>query len=84
MGFYVLLAGASSDLTSAWDNWIKAIKDAQTGFLLGSSDHTDLSLFNLRLPMGEAGKPLPSGQGFYTRRGRFRKIKAATCLAGAM
>jgi S-DNA-T family DNA segregation ATPase FtsK/SpoIIIE len=84
MGFYVLLAGASTDLNGSFDPWVKASKEAQTGFLLGSSDHTDLQLLNIKLPMGEAGKPVPAGQGFYTKRGRSRKVKAATCQAGAM
>jgi len=84
LGFHVLLAGSSADLGSSWEGLVKALKELQTGFLLGSSDHNDLGLFNLRLPMGEAGQPLPPGQGYYARRGRFRKIKAATCQAGAV
>jgi len=83
MGFHVLLAGGVSDLNSSFDPWVKALKEAQTGFLLGSSDAGDLQLFNLRLPLGEAGKPLPAGQGFFARRGRFRKVKVVTCQSGA-
>jgi hypothetical protein len=60
------------------------IKEGQVGFLIGTSEHNDLSLFNLRLPMGEAGKPIPPGQGYYSRRGRFRKLKVATPQTGAL
>jgi len=83
LGFYLLLAGSSSDLSSSWEGLVKALKEWQTGFLLGSSDHDDLQLLNIRLPMGEAGKPLAPGEGFYARRGRYRKLKAVTCQAGA-
>ncbi len=82
LGFYVLLSGGIADLSACWDGWIKALKEMQTGFLLGSSEHNDLQLFNLRLPLGEVGKHLAAGQGYYGRRGRFRRIKAATPQVG--
>jgi S-DNA-T family DNA segregation ATPase FtsK/SpoIIIE len=84
LGFHLIIAGATSDFASGWDGLTKALKELQTGFLIGSSDHSDLQLFNLRLPAGEAGKMLPPGQGFYVRRGRFRRVKAATPHAGAV
>lgn len=83
-GFHILLCASTSDLTSAWDSWVKALKEMQTGFLIGSSDHSDLSLFNLRLPMAESGKSLTQGEGFYARRGHYRKIKAASSQAGVL
>ena len=84
LGFYVLVTGSSNEWSSGWDNWSKVIKEGQVGFLIGTSEHNDLSLFNLRLPMGEAGKPIPPGQGYYSRRGRFRKLKVATPQTGAL
>ncbi len=85
LGLHVLAAGSASDWNSLpYDcNWGKALKEMQNGFLLGTSEHSDLSLFNLRLPLGDAGKPIPPGQGFYARRGKPpRKIKLATSQAG--
>lgn len=82
LGFHVVLAGTSSDLTSAWDNWIKALKEMQTGFLLGSNEQAEL--FNLQLPYGEARKSLPPGQGYFARRGRYRKIQVANSQAGTL
>lgn len=76
-GFHLLLAGSTHEVSGSWDGYVKALRELQTGFLVGSSDHADLQLFNLRLPMGEAGGMLPPGQGFYARRGRYRRIKAA-------
>lgn len=83
LGFHVLLAGNVNDLSNSFDPWVKALKELQTGFLLGSSDSSDLQLFNLRLPLGESGKPLPPGQGFFARRGRYRRLKVVTCQMGA-
>ncbi|RLB23012.1 MAG: hypothetical protein DRG71_06485, partial [Deltaproteobacteria bacterium] len=82
LGFYLLLAGMSTDLSSAYEGWVKALKELQTGFLLGSSD--DSQLFSLNLPYAEKNKLLPPGQGYYARRRRHRKVKVATCHAGAI
>lgn len=84
MGVHILLTGSCSDFTSCYDGWAKAIKELQTGFLLGSSDHGDLQLLNLRLAPGEAGKPLPPGQGFFSRRGRYIKFKAASLQSDSL
>lgn len=80
-GVHLLVAGS----TGAWnqyDGLTKALKELQTGFVLGSSDGSDLSAFNLRLPPGETARLLPPGEGFFVRRGRLRKVKAATPHAG--
>ncbi len=82
LGFHLLLAGVASALSSSYEDWVKALKAMPTGFLLGSSEHNDLQLFNLRLPMGEAGQLLPPGQGYYAQRRRYRRIKAATGHVG--
>lgn len=77
-GFHLLAAGHSGALSQySYEGLFKALKDLQTGFLLGSTDHGDLSLLNLRLPSGESGKSLDPGMGLYARRGKYRKFKAA-------
>lgn len=55
-----------------------------SGWARGFGKEPDEQLFNLRLPMGESGQMLPAGQGYYARRGRYRKVKVATCHAGAV
>ncbi|HYP20664.1 MAG TPA: hypothetical protein VEY08_11370, partial [Chloroflexia bacterium] len=82
LGFHVVLAGGSSDLSSAYEGWVKALKELQTGVVLGSSDQNDVGVVNIRLTFNEGNKLLPPGEGFYGRRGRYRKIKAATANAG--
>lgn len=82
LGFHLLVAGPSTEFAMSFDSIGKILKDAQTGFLLGSSDHNDIQLFNLRLPMEEAGKSLPPGRCFFARRGRYYTIQAATCHSG--
>lgn len=82
LGFHISLAGASTDLAFSADGPVKAVKELQTGFLLGSNEHNDLQVLNIRLPMSEAGIPMAPGEGYYSRRGRYRKIKAATCQRG--
>jgi S-DNA-T family DNA segregation ATPase FtsK/SpoIIIE len=68
--------------SQSMDGLCRALRELQTGFVLGSSDMNDLSVLNLRLPSGESGRLLPPGQGYYVRRGRFRQMKAATPHAG--
>ena len=77
LGFHLLLAGATDDLSSAWDGVAKALKDGQTGFILGSADHSDLALLGVRVPHGDSGKLLPPGTGYFSCRGRARKFRAA-------
>jgi S-DNA-T family DNA segregation ATPase FtsK/SpoIIIE len=79
LGFFVLIAGPSAEFGSTWGVVGKAIKESQTGFLLGSTDHTDLGIFNLRLPSDETGKQLNPGRGYSIRRGRRKLIQVATC-----
>jgi S-DNA-T family DNA segregation ATPase FtsK/SpoIIIE len=82
LGIYVLVVGSSSSVSSSYDDLLRLVKELQTGFLLGGCDFDDLQLFNLRLPLGEAGRPLPQGQGLFARRGRFQRVKTATPQAG--
>lgn len=81
MGFYLLVAGSTKGLSN-WKGLGEVLKEFQTGFVVGSSEHGDLDLFNLRLPGGEGGKLLPPGQGFFVRRSRVLRMKVATAHAG--
>ncbi|HYG60785.1 MAG TPA: type VII secretion protein EssC [Symbiobacteriaceae bacterium] len=83
LGLYVLAAGSSGVFSQySYEGLVKAMKELQTGVVLGSNSHDDLQLFNLRPLTGEPGRLLPPGMGYYTRRGRTRAIKAATPHAG--
>jgi S-DNA-T family DNA segregation ATPase FtsK/SpoIIIE len=79
LGIHVLLADVSSDMAtlSYSDTLGKAVKDGQTGILLGTTDINDLSIFNLRLPPEEQGKTLVPGRGFFARRNRARGLHIA-------
>lgn len=73
-----VLAGAvTTDIATAYDPLSKLLRETQTGVVLGSSETADLAVLGVRLPPGEAGRPLPPGQGFYTRRGRSQPLQAA-------
>ncbi len=76
-GFFLAMVGTTSDLSSCWDGYVKALMEAQTGFLLGSTGHEDLNIFKLRLPSSESNQVLPPGLGYFIKRGRARKIKVA-------
>lgn len=82
LGAHLLLAGSSGSLAQfSYDGLVKALREVQTGFVLGSTDHSDLQLFQIRLPIGESGKFLPPGMGYFIRRGRARSLKVAIDLA---
>jgi len=75
LGVHLLLTGATSDVSASWDGWVKSLREMQTGFCLGSSDNADLNLFNLRVPLEKANRPLPAGVGYLARRGKYRIVK---------
>lgn len=83
-GFHIVLAGTPNDLGASWDAWVKAMREGQTGFVLGSTEQDDTQVLGLRLPFSESGKLLPPGQGYYVRRGRGRKVKVATPHTGPL
>lgn len=68
LGLYIFLAGNSPDLQQIWDAWLKNFKSNQTGFLLGTTDMSDVQLFGIKLPFDMSGKMLPPGEGLYIRR----------------
>ncbi|MDQ2809058.1 MAG: type VII secretion protein EssC [Chloroflexota bacterium] len=77
LGAHLLLTAPAAEARVSYDGPLKALRDSQIGFILGSSDHDDLQIFNARLPAGESGKLYAPGQGLYAWRGRVRKLKAA-------
>jgi S-DNA-T family DNA segregation ATPase FtsK/SpoIIIE len=77
LGFHLLVAGGSAALQSGYDGLTKALRELQTGFLLGTADPAEGALFGVRLPHVEGNRFLAPGQGYYIRRGRVRAIKGA-------
>jgi len=77
LGFHLVLSGASSDLSSCWDEYFKAIAACQSGCLLGGNSYDDLQVFNARLEPGEPECAFASGVGYLVRKGRLQKVKTA-------
>jgi S-DNA-T family DNA segregation ATPase FtsK/SpoIIIE len=86
LGFHVLLAGSSADLAAVTHETIlRAMRRTPAGFVLGTSEYDDIQLLNLRLAGARAEGLLPPGQGYFGRRNRTFRIKAAVAdeLIGA-
>ncbi|MDQ0243747.1 S-DNA-T family DNA segregation ATPase FtsK/SpoIIIE [Bacillus fengqiuensis] len=64
----VLIGGESGYLSNSYDSGVSEIKKISSGFLLGTTAHDDLQLFNIRLPHHEKDKELSEGEGFFYRR----------------
>lgn len=79
-GFHAMIAGPVSEFSSGWGDLATALKELQSGFLLGTSEPDHLGVFNIKLPFGEAGKAVPTGRAFCARKGRYRVAQMATCL----
>jgi len=75
LGISILAAGYTQDISSCWDSLAKALKDMQTGILLGSI--SDQQVFSIRLPYGTTEKPIKPGDGYLVNRGRFGRVKTA-------
>lgn len=85
LGFYTLVTGGVGKFSSVYDGFSLAIKEGQTGFLIGSGDRDNLSIFNiysLQVSMAVGGKSQLPGRGYFLRRGRARALQAASCHAG--
>jgi len=67
------MASYTEDIGSSWDNFAKAMKDMQTGLLLGSI--SDQQVFSVRLPYGTTEKAIKPGDGYLINRGRFCRVK---------
>jgi S-DNA-T family DNA segregation ATPase FtsK/SpoIIIE len=76
-GFHVLLAGTSAAFGASYDGLGHAVKEMQTGFLVGGSEYDDLQVLGINVPHAEAREGLPPGRGFFGHRKRFVRIKVA-------
>lgn len=79
-GVYIIAAGQANDMNQNWDTWLKEIKSAQIGWLMGTTDLNEAQLFNIKIPYDQSGKTLPSGEGFYIKR-KFEHVKIAHAFA---
>lgn len=75
LGISILMAGHTQDMGSSWESFAKALKDMQTGILLGSI--ADQQVFSIRLPYGTTEKTIKPGDGYLVNRGRFCRVKTA-------
>ncbi|CDG35330.1 FHA domain-containing protein [Acetivibrio thermocellus BC1] len=75
LGISIIMASYTEDIGSSWDNFAKAMKDMQTGLLLGSI--SDQQVFSVRLHYGTTEKAIKPGDGYLINRGRFCRVKTA-------
>jgi DNA segregation ATPase FtsK/SpoIIIE, S-DNA-T family len=78
---HVLLVGSSASFGASYDGVGHALKESQTGFLVGGSDYEDLQVLGINVPHAEASLGLPPGRGFYVRRKRYIRLKVAVSSA---
>lgn len=76
-GVHVLVVGSSGTFGASYDGVGHAIKETQTGFVIGGSDYEDLQVLGINVPHAEASQGLPPGRGFYARRKRYVRLKVA-------
>jgi S-DNA-T family DNA segregation ATPase FtsK/SpoIIIE len=74
---HVLLVGTSATLGVSYEGFGFAMKQSQTGFLVGGSGFEDLQILGLSVPHAEASQGLPPGRGFYARRKKYVRLKVA-------
>ncbi|MBQ4900417.1 type VII secretion protein EssC [Paenibacillus sp. Marseille-P2973] len=79
-GVYIIAAGQANDMNQNWDAWLKEVKSAQVGWLLGTTDLNEAQLFNIKIPYDQSGKILPPGEGFYIKR-KYERVKIAHAFA---
>jgi len=73
---YLIIGGQADYLSSSYDAGVADIRKVGCGFLLGTTNSTDLQLFNIRVPYQEADQELPAGEGYFYKR-KSQKVKIA-------
>lgn len=74
-GYHVFAAGLTNEISSNYDPLMKAIKDIQTGVVLGSI--SEQQIFNVRIAYGQKAKKLLPGDGYFIVKGDYQKVKTA-------
>lgn len=71
----VLAADNTSDFSGNWDSLGKAVKEEQTGLLLGSIK--EQNLYSARMPYGEAEKEMEFLDGYFIIKNKFTGLRGA-------
>ncbi|MGF7046942.1 S-DNA-T family DNA segregation ATPase FtsK/SpoIIIE [Paenibacillus sp. DS2015] len=74
----VIAADSISDFSSNWDSLGKAMKEEQTGVLIGSIK--EQGLFSASMPYGTSEKELELGDGYVIIKNKFIGLRCATVL----
>lgn len=71
----ILAAGITNDLANNYDAFAKAVRETQSGILLGSL--RDQNLYGVRIPYGSAEKEIGFGDGYYVVRNKYVGLRLA-------
>ncbi|PQQ67078.1 type VII secretion protein EssC [Acetivibrio saccincola] len=69
----VIAGDNTSEFESNWDGFAKAIRDEQTGVLLGSLK--EQNLFGVKIPYGVQEKELEKGDGYFIVKNKFTSLR---------
>lgn len=82
-GVYIIVSGQANAINRNYDDWLKDIKSAQIGWLLGTAESNDAELFNIKVPYVSGSRLLPDGEGFYVKR-KFVNVKTVHAFANGV
>lgn len=71
----VIAADLTPELANNWDGLAKAIREEQTGLLLGSLK--DQNLYNVRFPYGTQEKEFGTGDGYFIVKNKYIGLRTA-------
>ncbi len=76
-GFHLVMTTTTSDVSSRWEGWLKALRETRTGFVLNTNAPNDLAILTGGRIIASEQIPLQPGDGYLVRHGVIKAIRVA-------